>query len=277
VAVPRRTSRTRYVLLVLVLTAATIMTLAYRGHANAVIDKAKSGARDAFAPVGRVVADAFRPVGNFFRGAVDYGSVKAENARLRKQLGDLRRQHLEQADQRRQLADLLRLQGLPFAEAIPKVTAEVVYLSTSNFQLTVEIDRGSAAGLRAGMPAVAGAGLIGRVVQVARDRSTVLLLTDPSSSVGVRAPNGVVAVATGQGANRVLRVDYLAPGTPLQKGDVFVTSGTEGSIYPPGIPVGDVATAVQRPDSLQEDVTLSPLVDFSQLQYVDVLKWSAGP
>lgn len=277
-ATTRRSSRSRFVLLLLVLTAGTIMTLDYRGQASGILGGAKNAARDAFAPLEHAVTAVFRPVGDFFQGAVDYSALKSENARLRNQVGELRRRTLEQADQARELQQLTRLDNLPFAGSIPKVTAQVVYSSFSNFQLTLELDRGRSAGIAKGMTVVAGEGLVGRIVQASDSRATVLMVTDPASSVGIRAATaGVVGVATGQGTGQPLRVDYVAPGTVLHKGDVFVTSGAQGSAFPPGIPVGTVSSVSQRPDALQEDVSLNPVVDLSRLEYVNVLKWNPSP
>jgi len=125
-----------------------------------------------------------------------------------------------------------------------------------------------------GMPVVSGAGLVGRVVQVASGQATVLLVTDPSSSIGVR-DGGVVGVASGQGQGKNLRVDYVPPGQPVHKRDVMVTSGLQGGLYPPGVPVGTVNLAAQPPDSLQEELALRPVVDLTQVQFVDVLKWES--
>lgn len=269
----RRASRSRFVLLLLVLTAGTIITLSYRSKANQVTNRIKGWASDVYKPVETGFKDAFGPVGNFFRGAFEYGSERSQNARLRAQLGTLRRQDLERADQARQLRALLALDKLPFAESLPKVTAEVINTNFSNFELTVELDRGTGAGVQVGMPVVSGEGLVGRVVRSSRAESTVLLVTDPTSNIGVR-DQGVVGVASGQGQGKTLRVDYVPPGQPVHKGDVMVTSGEQGGLFPPGIPVGDVTLAAQPPDSLQEQLALRPVVDPSQVQFVDVLRWN---
>lgn len=272
----RRQSRARFVLLLLVLTAGTIITLSYRGEATGIVGRAKHTLRDAFSPVGSAFVHGFRPVADFFVGAFRYHSEKTTNARLRKEIGDLQRQRLETADQRRQLAQLLALENLPFAQSIPKVAAEVVDTTSSNFQLTVTLDRGTGAGVADGMTVVGGQGLLGRVVEASRSTSTVLLLTDPSSQIGVRTPSGVVGVASGRGPNQALRVDFIPPSTPLHKGDVLVTSGLQGALFPDGIPVGQVSSVVQHPDALQEDVNIKPVVPLDQVQYVDVLKWTPG-
>lgn len=276
----RRASRPRFVLILLVLTAGTIITLSYRSAANRDISKVKSYAADVFSPVQRGILGAFRPVANFFRGAFEYGSEQRQNAILRQELANEKGQLAAATDQARQLATLTRLDHLPFAPNLPHVAAEVSATTFSNFQDTVELDRGSASGIRVGMTVVSGAGLVGRVVQVARSTSSVLLITDPSSSIGVRY-QGVVGVANGQGAGASLNVDYVfPPAKGLRRGDVMVTSGMQGSLFPPGIPVGRVSVLATHAGDLQEEVQLSPVVSFAQLQFVDVLDWSsssAGP
>ncbi|HEV2369686.1 MAG TPA: rod shape-determining protein MreC, partial [Acidimicrobiales bacterium] len=104
---------------------------------------------------------------------------------------------------------------------------------------------------------------------------TVLLLTDASSNVGVR--DGTVdGVATGQGGGQPMRIDYVAPGSAVHTGDVLVTSGLQGSLFPPGIPVGKVTSVSQPADALQETLQMKPVADLSSLQFVDVLRWQAG-
>lgn len=268
----RRASRPRFVLLLLVLTAGTIITLGYRTHANGWIGRVKGYASDVFSPVQRGVLDAVRPVVDFFQGAVDYGSLRRQNADLRQQLGQARRAGASAADQQRELKALTALENLPFAPALGHVPAEVVDTGFSNFELTIELNRGSDAGVRVGMPVVSGEGLVGRIVQSNRSTSTVLLVIDPSSSIGVR-DGAVVGVASGQGLGSQLRVDYVFPPTRPQKNDVMVTSGLQGGIFPPGIPVGKVKTVGYHSGDLQENVSLAPEVDMTSLQFVDVLKW----
>jgi hypothetical protein len=88
VAVYRRTSRPRFTLLLLVLTAVTLLTLDERSNGLGFVDVARDGARDAFAPVKDAADAAFEPVADFFQGALHYGDVQDENARLRERLAD---------------------------------------------------------------------------------------------------------------------------------------------------------------------------------------------
>ena len=275
-AVYRRSSRPRFTLLLLVLTAVTLLTLDERSNGLGVIDGARDGARDLFAPVKDAADAAFQPVTDFFQGALHYGDVADENARLRAQLAEREALALRAADAEREREALLDLAGLDFVGDIPNVAARVVRSPASGFDLTVTIDRGRDAGVAKGMPVVASGGLAGRVVDVSRRTAIVQLITDSSSSVGVRlATSGDVGVAAGRGAGSTLRMDLVDPATKVEPGEPVVTSGLQNSVFPPGLPVGKVVAATTSSGALQQDVTIEPSVDLRHLLFVKVLQW--GP
>ena len=69
-------------------------------------------------------------------------------------------------------------------------------------------------------------------------------------------------------------VNYVVPGTALQKGELLTTSGLQGAKYPPDIPVARIAsTPVSTPSSTQEVVSAVPIADLAAIQYVDVMLW----
>ena len=273
-AVYRRSRRHRFVLLLLVLTSVTVITLDFRGGDGGLLDDARGGIRDLFAPVQSAADRAFAPVGDFFGGVTRYGKVKSENERLRRELEEARSQTLRQAGSEREREKLLRLQELEFASNIPGVAARVVATSPSNFQLTVSIDKGSDQKVAEGMPVVTGAGLVGRVVDVSQSRATVLLITDPSSNVGVRfQSSGEVGVAKGSGPRDPLNVDLVDVETKIDEGEAVVTSGLQQSVFPAAVPVGRVRSARVPPGALQKEITVDPVVDLRRLEFVKVLQW----
>jgi rod shape-determining protein MreC len=274
-AVYRRTARPRFTLLLLVLTSVTIITLDYRGSAGGVFGSIKNVAQDAFAPVQDASDAAFRPVGDFFQGITHYGALEKENARLRDQLADARGQSLRAADAQRELTTLQDLDNLTVVENIPSVAARVVSTSPSNFDVTVQIDRGKDAGIALRMPVVTGEGLVGRVVAVSRTRATVLLITDLGSSVGVRLTgSGEVGVAGGRGEDKDLGVDFIAPDATVARREVVVTSGLQQSEFPPSIPVGRVTTVRSPAGEFQKFLRIEPVVDMHRLTFVRVLQWA---
>ena len=72
----------------------------------------------------------------------------------------------------------------------------------SNFYPTIEIDRGTADGVGVGMPVVAGAGLVGEVLDAGRTTSVIRLITDARSQVGVRFADGTIRDRNGSGDGR---------------------------------------------------------------------------
>jgi len=262
----------------LVVASIVIITLDYRGQSHGVISGAKRAAHDALAPVQSGVDDLARPIGSFLSGAVHGGDLEAQNAKLRREIGDLQRQTLITQSTRNSLRALLRLEQLPWAGGIPTVTAQVTALSPSDFAATVQLDKGSTSGVALGMPVVGGAGLVGQVIDVWSSGCTVRLVTDVNSSVGVRfGAAGNLALVQGSGLGRRLAVNLIAPGTKLHKGEVLTTSGLQYAQFPPDIPVASIMSFSSTPSATQETVTARPLADLGVLQYVDVLQWQSSP
>jgi rod shape-determining protein MreC len=263
------------VLLVLVLSAVTLVTLDARGYGGGVLERVRSRAQDLFGPVQDATHSALRPVGNFFTGVVHYGDLKSENARLRDQLAAARGQQDQAAAADRELQLLLDQQHLAFVGQVPTVAAEVVDASSSNFEQSVQVNRGTDNGVAVGMPVVGAAGLVGRVVEVSARRSTVLLLTDPTFSVGVRlTTTGDTAVASGAGRGNPMRVDLVDPKVKVTPGEIMVTSGLQLERFPKDIPIGKVSQVKDAPGALQQAVTLEPAVDLARLEFVQILQWS---
>lgn len=274
-AVYRRPARSRFTLLLLVLTSVTLLTLDYRGSGAGAIAFVKDGVRDAFAPVQRTSDRVFAPVGNFVGGIVHYGDLEEENDRLREEIAEIRGGLYRADDAERERQALLDNLDLPTPEDIPRVDARVVSTNPSNFAFTVEIDKGTNAGIAEGMPVVTGAGLVGEITDASRNRAVVQLVTDKTFSVGIRhAETGDIGVANGTGSLTGIDLDLIDPTTTVKKGDVVVTSGLQQSQFPPGIPVGKVKEFELRPNALQQDVTIAPVVDLRRLTFLTVLQWS---
>jgi len=87
-AVYRRT-RPRFVLTLLVLSALTLITVDGRSRAG-LIDGVRQRTHDAFAPVARAIDRAVSPVGDWAGGVFHSGSLRRKNARLERQLRELR-------------------------------------------------------------------------------------------------------------------------------------------------------------------------------------------
>jgi rod shape-determining protein MreC len=276
VALPRRSGRSRLTLALLIITSLAVLTLDFRDAG--VVEGLRRVASTVFSPL-RGAADAVtEPFSNGWNGITDYGDVKSENEELRRRLEEAEGLAVRGEDALAELDALLEQVGIDFVGDVPRATARVVSGPVSNFSHTVEIDKGSDDGIREGMPAVSGAGLVGRVRQVTSSRATIQLLTDPDFRVGVRLlPDGVLGTATGSGQGDPLVVDTsLAAETVLEPGGHVVTSGADRSAFPASIPVGTVRDTNEAGGGLSLDLVVEPFVDTTRLTFVTVVLWEAS-
>ena len=274
---PRRSRRPRTTLLLLVLASVTIITLDARGGFHRITSGVRSAASDAFAPVRSGVEDVIEPIGSFLAGSVHYGAVRQQNQKLQSEIGQLRQKQLSAQDDVQALQQLSALLNLPFVGNVQTVPAEVTDYGTSDFAATIDISVGRDQGVQLDMPVVAAGGLVGQVVQANHSTSTVRLITDGQSEVGVRYGQSLatLAVLHGQGSGKPLSADLVPANTPC-------TAETCSS--PAACRVRCIRRASRWPrwsaaknglTTSQETVALQPTADLADLRYVAVLLW--GP
>ncbi len=237
----------RGVIIALVVTSLLLITLDRRG--SAVLDGARRVSVDLLAPVRGVVSAVFSPVRGAWNGIFNYDAIQEENDRLREQLDQQEGASIEAEAQIRDNEALRAFNTLPVRSDIPTVAAEVISDASSNFQQTIEINKGSNHGIRTGMAVITPAGLVGRVAQVSANRSAVRLITDPAFAAGVKlapAPTPVttVAPATPDPAAVPPAAAPAAPGTTLVPPTTAVPPTTvvppAATAPPPTTVVGEV-------------------------------------
>ena len=265
-----RTGRSRLTLVILVLVTVTLVTLDVRNvgpfeqaksTAEAVLDPVVSGARRAGGPL----TDAWESV-------TGYDDLERENERLRAELEIERGRDLANANATVVLREFLAEAQIQYVTDIPSTTARVIR-QLGNFPgFTVDIDKGSSAGVNVGMPAVTSAGLVGRVVDVAPGRSRIRLISDPEFELGIRLVGGeAVAIARGTGRGQPLVVsEGIGITTPVAVGMLVTTSGIDRSVYPPDVPVGLVAEVVVDP-GLNQVLFVQPAASLNLLTFVTIL------
>lgn len=276
-AVPRRPSRSRFTLILLVLTSVTLLTLDYRGFAP--LDSARSAVLSVFSPVGDASSGFFKPVGDAWSGAFDGADLKQRNEDLNRQVEDLQGDLARQKNAEQELQILQRQLNLSYIGQIPTTRARVVSGPISNFDLTVDIDKGESDGIEKGMPVVSGSGLIGTIAgKPSPGRATVKLIIDRSFQVGVSVANkqgrGIVQ---GQGDENRLRAVQFDTTSTIAEGDILETYGAAHSYFPPGIPVGTVSSVFNDDTTQQKTADVRLLASLNDLTYVTVIRYTPPP
>ena len=271
----RRSRRTLTVVL-LVVASLTLVSLDLNGRTHSLTSGVKSTANEVYAPLRQGMMDIISPVGNFFAGAFNYGSVEVQNAQLQRTVGQLRAAAAEKGFEQNQLRELTALEHLTFLQSLPTITAQQIDANSSNFTATITLDKGRSDGVDVGYPVVAAGGLVGQVVQSFHHTCVVQLVTDGQSKVGVvfGPTKQYAGIVDGQGPSSSMTADLVAPGTPVHKGEVLYTSGLQAAAFPPGIPVATVRSFHTAAGASQETIKVDPAADLGELTYVDIVQWS---
>jgi rod shape-determining protein MreC len=258
---------------VLVVLSLSIISLDLNGRTHGITSGVKSVANSVFSPLRGAVNDVLDPIGDFFAGAVHYGALQSENQKLQATVGRLRQEQAERGFEQNQLRDVMALQNLPFLDALTHVTAQTTEIYTSNFTMTITIDKGRADGVDVGMPVVGAGGLVGQVIQSFHHTAVVQLITDGQSKVGVTFGASLTGTVDGQGPDASMTADLIAPHAALTKGEEMYTSSLDAAAFPPGIPVARVKSFHSNAGASQETVSVTPIAKLTQLAYVDVVIW----
>ena len=268
----RRSRSSRFRLALLVLTSIVLITLDVRTEGGA-IDTARSAVLDALGPLRSNSTRLFEPVGGAWEAVTSYDDLEAQNALLRAKIAKLQSSVLEVGEIERERKSLLALLGARDRVAqVGRRTARVIDAPISNYQRTLELDKGSRDGIAVGMPVETGAGVIGRISNVSITRSQVELLTDPNFDVGVRmVRSGDDGIASGRGHNRELEVSFIELDTVVIPGETVVSSGFQGSTFPEGLLIGTVVDVVPNAVQGTQRITIHPAADLDRLRWVQVL------
>ena len=277
-AVRSRARSTRLLVVALVSISLVTITIDYREGDDGPLATMGDAALTVISPLQEVVSKVTHPVGNFFSTLFRLPSIRHERDVLRERVDALETQLNEgRADQQR-LADLEALLGLreSLGPKVETTAAQVIANSVSNFEWTIEIDKGSSDGIARDMPVIASAGLVGHVVQVGANSSRVQLIIDPDSFVAGRLDvSQQTGLLAGQG-NQDLQMSLVESTAEVQPDERVVTAGymirdVAESLYPPNVLIGTVSRVLEEDAATEKFVTVRPAVDFSSLSLVLVV------
>ena len=172
-------------------------------------------------------------------------------------------------------------QALNFQQSAPwkLKLARVIAREPSNWWRMIIIDAGSAAGVKPNQPVMATLGeavLVGRVLEVSKWKSKVVLMGDPnclvSAVVSETRSSGVIQPMEASSLDPTsVRLSYLSAGQePLLPGYRVYTSGM-GSMFPAGLYIGTIIESVEGEYGLQKEARVRLAVDANLLEEVWIL------
>ncbi len=180
---------------------------------------------------------------------------------------ELQQRVIELESQNQSLRD-----NINYADSQGTVTiAAVIGRSADNWWQQITVNKGSSQGVTEGDMATGPGGLVGRVMSVSPNTSQILLITDPTSQMGVKVSRSrALGVVRGNVDGRVV-MQFFETTPDVKPGDVIVTS-SYSRLFPQGVPVGRIESMdlkkspapeaviqLSSPLNILEWVTIHPL------------------
>jgi rod shape-determining protein MreC len=274
----KQVRRRRAVLTLLIIGSFLLLTLTYGQSSGGF----QQGVSTIFGPLQDGADRALKPARDLVAWFDETFEARGENHRLERELADARRQAVagqEALQENAQLRKLVELdQGPALAESTYEpVGARVIARSPTVWNSTVIVDVGSRDGVEVDDPVISGDGLVGLVASTQGGSAQVTLITDHTSAVSAKVvPGGVQGVIRPDVGNPDdLILDFIDSTRDVHGGQAVVTSGWRArglaSLFPPGLPIGEVTSASIVEQEASQQVHLRPYADIANLDLLQVL------
>ena len=204
-----------------------------------------------------------------------YEALAAENEVLEARLAemeDVARQADAVARENERLRQLTGLQATH--EDYKMVDAYIIGWSSTDWENTYTINRGTAAGIQENMCAVTANGeVVGLVTEVGLNYAVVTTVLDStleiSGTIATSGYNGMVSGGYVVGNETLLKMSYLPSSAIIRNHDQVVTSGS--TVYPRGLIMGYVVDAGFEETGVAKFAYLDPAADINSLEQVFII------
>jgi rod shape-determining protein MreC len=263
-------TRTLYLFVVLVLLSLSLILLSQGRQLQPV----ESVASQVLTPVQVAAHNVTATVGGWIEALRRMGELQDENKKLRTALDSVTAENATLQQLKREnenLRSMLKFQtNRPDIKA---VQAEVIGGDPTGTSEILTVDKGTQDGITTGMAVVSPGGiLVGQTKEVKANRSTVLLITDISSSIAVATENTLIpGVLEGrwQKQGRLL-MRHIPRDEKVANGDILLTTGV-GGVFPKGLIAGQIYNVRQSDVVTEKEAEAYPLAQLNALDHVLVI------
>ena len=273
----------RGVITVLALLGLLILTAYFRETQDGPLHEVQTDAGAVVAPIQSAASRAVEPLRDAWGWTTGLVSARQDAKRLEEENKLLTKQVAEARFQLEDLQDRSDVEtaqeGAP--EGYTPVIARVTGHSITNWFSRARLNVGSDDGVLRQSPVIAlgetGSGaLVGHVIAVTPRSSVVTFVTDPRTRVGGRVLDSKGARGLVQAtASGGLLMTNVPKDFPIAENGVVVTGGFGSgqllSVYPPGIPIGQVERVGGPEGDTYPPIQIQPLVDPRKLDRMVVL------
>ena len=204
-----------------------------------------------------------------------YEALAAENEVLERRIAemeDVARQADSTTRENQRLRELLDLKATH--EDYELVDAYIIGWSSTDWENTFTINRGTAAGIQENMCVITANGeVVGLVTEVGINYAEVKTVLDStleiSGTISTSGYNGMVSGGYVEGNETLLQMNYLPSSAIIRNHDQVVTSGS--TVYPRGLIMGYVVDAGFEETGVAKFALLDPAAEISSLEQVFII------
>lgn len=218
------------------------------------------------------VADAIDGFASYF---TEFDRLAEENENLKAELEELREKSydaVEMENDYKWLSEYLELkrEHTDFIMTPANITGR----ESGNYMTVFTLDRGTAHGIKTGMPVITSDGVVGYIAEVGVNWSKVKTLLEATVSIGVYVErSGEIGLVTSDyvmSRENICEMKYLSDDADVEIGDRVLTSGY-GTVYPRGLVLGYVSD-IKHDDYSQSTIAyITPSAELSDLMRVMII------
>lgn len=259
-------SRLRITAIIVVATALFLTLL----HSTGLLRPVEIIADQTLLPVRRAISGVNRAIVSQVSTLASLGGLSQENARLSKQVEELKEQLADMNEIARE-NQLLRSQlNFSSKQSLVLAPARVAGYAPYNVREYMTIDLGSKGGVEKGMAVVSNGALVGVIDSAADYSSRVFLLSDVDFRIRAlgqdNRANGIVAGQIGSG----YKMDKIIQGETIKRGETVITAGS--GLVPKGLLIGTVESVEASDNAVFQVANIRPATSVSNLELVFVVK-----
>ena len=204
-----------------------------------------------------------------------YEALAAENEVLEQRIAemeDVARQADSVSRENERLRQALGLKATH--EDYVLVDAYIIGWSSSDWENTLTINRGTAAGIQENMCAVTANGeVVGLVTEVGINYAEVTTVLDStleiSGTIASSGYNGMVSGGYVEGNETLLQMNYLPSAAIIRNKEQVVTSGS--TVYPRGLIMGYIVDAGFEETGIAKYALLDPAAEINSLEQIFII------
>ena len=204
-----------------------------------------------------------------------YEALAAENAELKADIAQMEDVARQADSVNRENSRLRRLNNLLTTnESYKMVDAYIIGWNSTDWNSTLTINRGTAAGIEPNMCAVTENGqVVGLVTEAGPNYAVIKTVLDStleiSGTISVSGYNGMVGGGYIDGHETLLKMEYLPSSAIIRNTDQVVTSGS--TVYPRGLIIGNVVDAGFEETGVAKFALLEPAAEINTLEQIFII------